>query len=142
VKNVTENVDINALKDALAKFGTIKSFEVNKPKNCAFVEFDSAASIKTAKNAGPITIGNQIIQVEERRPPVGRVGGPGGYGPRSPAMGSRGGDPRQGQRQVGGFQRVEGRFDNRDGRDGGRGGPRGGGRGYSGRGRGGAAAAS
>src|SRR5438105_602897 len=108
-------------------------------KSCAFVEFDTAASFKAAKGASPLRIGDQNIHVEERRAPVTRVNGPGGYSPRSPAGGQRGGE-RQGQGR-GGLQRVEGRSDGRDPREGARGGARGGsGRSFSSRGRGGATA--
>lgn len=158
IKNVSENIDENSLKDVLATFGTIKSVEINRGKvrlavnflvvdcldlvsiltvvkSCAFVEFDTAASFKAAKGA-TLRIGDQNILVEERRGPISRMGGPGGYGSRSPTGGHRGSE-RQGQGR-GGFQRAESRFDGRDSREGGRGGARGGnGRAFS-RGRGGA----
>ena len=53
--------------------------------------------MKAARNASPITIGSQNVQIEERR--VGsKMNGPGNYGgSRSPAAGQRSGDARQGQ---------------------------------------------
>ncbi|KAF8430486.1 hypothetical protein BGX38DRAFT_1232145 [Terfezia claveryi] len=93
--------------------------------SCVFVEFDTPASVKAAKGASPLRIGDQNIYVDERRVPVMRVSRPGSYGPRNQAGGQRGGE-RQGQGR-GGFQRVEGRFDGRgDSREGGRGSARGG----------------
>lgn len=83
------------------------------------------ASAKTARSSSPLSIGGQLIQLDERRPP-GK--GPGGYPPnRSHSTGQRVGETRQGQGQGRSpFPRADGRFDGRDGRDGGRSGPRGG----------------
>ncbi|KAI5808517.1 hypothetical protein DFH27DRAFT_229019 [Peziza echinospora] len=130
LKNVTANVDENALREALSKFGTIKSMDIARNKNCAFVEFESVASYKAAKAASPLQIGESNVLVEERRQGTARPSGPGFGQNRNPVGGPRDGRPGQGR---GGFPRPEGRFDNRDGREPGQG-SRGGARGGSGRG--------
>ncbi|TGZ82374.1 NTF2-domain-containing protein [Ascodesmis nigricans] len=101
IKNVSEVVSHQALKDALIKFGNIKHFEVNKQKNCAFVDFETPAGFAAARAANPITIEGVSIVIEERRrgPVNGSFGrGPqrGGYGPRDGQ--GRGGPPRGGTR--------------------------------------------
>ncbi|KAF4764361.1 hypothetical protein HAV15_001415 [Penicillium sp. str.  len=109
IKNVNDKVDASLLKQTLARFGKLKYFDVSRPKNCAFVEFNEPAGYTAAVAANPHQIGSEQILVEERRPrgnaygsngfPAGRGGG-GGAG--------RGRGDRAGSQGRGGFQR-EGR---------------------------------
>ncbi|KAI9823884.1 MAG: GTPase activating protein (SH3 domain) binding protein [Thelocarpon impressellum] len=120
VKNVTEKVEIEALKSTLAKYGDLAYFDVSRPKNCAFVEFATAAGYNAAVTANPHHIGGEQIYVEERRPRSGAYGGA-GYNPRGGSGRGRGGDGKFGGPGRGGFQK-----------DGGRGGSYGPGRGRGG----------
>ncbi|KAJ5562387.1 hypothetical protein N7535_003160 [Penicillium sp. DV-2018c] len=107
IKNVNEKVDASLLKQTLARFGKLKYFDVSRPKNCAFVEFNDPAGYSAAVAANPHQIGSEQILVEERRPrgnaygsngfPAGRGGGAGrGRGDRSGSQG-RGGFQREGR---------------------------------------------
>ncbi|CDM35659.1 hypothetical protein DTO013E5_6461 [Penicillium roqueforti] len=110
IKNVNDKVDASLLKQTLARFGKLKYFDVSRPKNCAFVEFNEPAGYTAAVAANPHQIGSEQILVEERRPrgnaygsnafPAGRGGGAGrGRGDRAGSQG-RGGFQREGR---GGF---------------------------------------
>ncbi|RPA74707.1 NTF2-domain-containing protein [Ascobolus immersus RN42] len=102
IRNVHEKVDTEVLRKKLATFGPLKQFEVSKQRNCAFVEFETAAAFKAAQAANPHTINGETINIEERRPRQGQPGyaGRGGY------EGGRGGyTPRGGRGEGrGGFQ--------------------------------------
>ncbi|KAF3937166.1 hypothetical protein ABW19_dt0200956 [Dactylella cylindrospora] len=96
VKNVTERVTARALREALSKFGAIKSLEVIHSRVCAFVEFVEPAGLIAASAANPHRVGDQNVFVEERRPRAPH-GGPnrGGSAPRGgERQGSRGGSQR------------------------------------------------
>ncbi|KAJ5354167.1 hypothetical protein N7541_006731 [Penicillium brevicompactum] len=110
IKNVNDKVDASLLKQVLSRFGKLKYFDVSRPKNCAFVEFNEPAGYAAAVAANPHQIGSEQILVEERRPrgnaygsngfPAGRGGGAGrGRGDRAGSQG-RGGFQREGR---GGF---------------------------------------
>ncbi|CAG8174569.1 unnamed protein product [Penicillium olsonii] len=104
IKNVNDKVDASLLKQVLSRFGKLKYFDVSRPKNCAFVEFNEPAGYAAAVAANPHQIGSEQILVEERRPrgnaygsngfPAGRGGGAG-----------RGRGDRAGSQGRGGFQR-------------------------------------
>lgn len=120
VKYVTEKIDTEELRSALQRHGELTYFDVNRQKNCAFVEFATPAGYQAAVAANPHVINGENIVVEPRRPKAGAYGG-------SNYSSGRGGVPARGGR--GGF-------------DGQRSGSQGGGRGGfapgQGRGRGGA----
>ncbi|KAL7271721.1 hypothetical protein RUND412_005501 [Rhizina undulata] len=67
VKGVIESVSNQALNDALSKFGSLKNFEVNRAKSCAFVEFETPAQFAAAQSSNPHRIGDATVIVEERR---------------------------------------------------------------------------
>ncbi|PGH18968.1 hypothetical protein AJ80_04295 [Polytolypa hystricis UAMH7299] len=109
MKNVTEKVDASLLKQVLSQFGKLAYFDVNRMKNCAFIEFADPAGYKAAVAANPHQVGTEMLNVEERRlrPYAGRDG----YGPgRGGAGRGRGGDGRPGSQGRGGFQKESGRF--------------------------------
>ncbi|KAH6670374.1 NTF2 and RRM domain-containing protein [Plectosphaerella plurivora] len=120
VKYVTEKIDTEELRAVLQRSGELTYFDVNRQKNCAFVEFATPAGYQAAVAANPHVINGENIVVEPRRPKAGAYGG-------SNYSSARGGVPARGGR--GGF-------------DGQRSGSQGGGRGGfapgQGRGRGGA----
>ncbi|KAL2845781.1 hypothetical protein BJX68DRAFT_241568 [Aspergillus pseudodeflectus] len=104
IKNVTDKVDANLLRQTLSRFGKLKHFDVSRQKNCAFVEFSDAAAYNAAVAANPHQIGTEQVNVEERRTRgnayggiSGRGGGAGrGRGDRAGSQG-RGGFPRDGR---------------------------------------------
>ncbi|KAH0537395.1 hypothetical protein FGG08_005794 [Glutinoglossum americanum] len=125
VKNVTEKVSTEALKLALQKFGELAYFDVSRQKNCAFVEFATAAGYNAAVAANPHQIAGENIIVEERRPRSTAYGGSGYNGGRGgPGRTRTGPDGRTGSQGRGSFQKREdgGRGSYGPGR-GGRGGP-------------------
>ncbi|KAL4894622.1 hypothetical protein BDV59DRAFT_13771 [Aspergillus ambiguus] len=105
IKNVTDKVDANLLRQTLTRFGKLKHFDVNRTKNCAFVEFADPAGYNAAVAANPHQIGSEQINVEERRARANAYGGNANYGGRG---GARGRGDRAGSQGRGGFQR-EGR---------------------------------
>ncbi|KAF9885611.1 hypothetical protein FE257_012702 [Aspergillus nanangensis] len=106
IKNVTNKVDANLLKQTLSRFGKLAHFDVSRQKNCAFVEFADAAGYTAAVAANPHQIGTEQIMVEERRA-RGQFGGNANYGAGRGGSGRGRGD-RGGSQGRGGFQR-EGR---------------------------------
>ncbi|KIW02569.1 hypothetical protein, variant [Verruconis gallopava] len=67
VKNVTEDVDADALKQVLSRYGEIVYFDVARQKKAAFVEYKTLAGFQAAVSANPHRIGSEDIWVEERR---------------------------------------------------------------------------
>ncbi|KAL1983999.1 hypothetical protein VTN96DRAFT_9684 [Rasamsonia emersonii] len=107
IKNVNEKVDAALLKSTLAKFGKILYFDVNRQKNCAFVDFADQAGYNAAVAANPHQIGSEQIYVEERRIRPNNYGN--GYGAGRGGAGRGRGDARAGSQGRGGFQRDSGR---------------------------------
>ncbi|KAL2863479.1 NTF2 and RRM domain protein [Aspergillus lucknowensis] len=104
IKNVTEKVDANLLRQTLSRFGKLKHFDVSRQKNCAFVEFGDPAAYTAAVAANPHQIGSEQVNVEERRTRANASGGNAGYGPGRGGAGRGRGD-RTGSQGRGGFQR-------------------------------------
>ncbi|KNG80469.1 NTF2 and RRM domain protein [Aspergillus nomiae NRRL 13137] len=104
IKNVTDKVDANLLKQTLSRFGKLKHFDVSRQKNCAFVEFADPAGYTAAVAANPHQIGSEQISVEERRSRTSAYGGNTNYGAGRGGSGRGRGD-RAGSQGRGGFQR-------------------------------------
>ncbi|KAE8367422.1 hypothetical protein BDV27DRAFT_72998 [Aspergillus caelatus] len=104
IKNVTDKVDANLLKQTLSRFGKLKHFDVSRQKNCAFVEFADPAGYAAAVAANPHQIGTEQISVEERRSRTSAYGGNTNYGASRGGSGRGRGD-RAGSQGRGGFQR-------------------------------------
>ncbi|RDW93192.1 NTF2 and RRM domain protein [Aspergillus mulundensis] len=102
IKNVTEKVNADLLKETLERFGKLTHFD-----NCAFIEFADRAGYNAAVAANPHQIGTEQVKVEERRPRGNVYGGNANYGPGRGGTGRGRGD-RAGSQGRGGFQR-EGR---------------------------------
>ncbi|KAL6715614.1 hypothetical protein ACLMJK_006575 [Lecanora helva] len=101
VKNVTDKVDASILKSTLSQYGKLLYFDVNRPKNCAFVEFADSTAYNAAVAANPHSIGGEQIFVEERRPRANAYGG--NNAQRGGMRGGRGiGDGRGGYPKDGG----------------------------------------
>ncbi|KAI2470641.1 hypothetical protein F4781DRAFT_171587 [Annulohypoxylon bovei var. microspora] len=75
VKYVTEKVQHEELKTALAQHGELVYFDINRQKNCAFVEFATPAGYQAALAANPHVVNGENIVVEPRRPKAGAYGG-------------------------------------------------------------------
>ncbi|RFU23799.1 hypothetical protein B7463_g12538, partial [Scytalidium lignicola] len=97
VRYVTEKVSADELRAALASFGELIYFDINRSKNCAFVEYATPAGYQAAAAANPHQVSGESIFVEPRRPKTS------GYGGNFNA--SRGG---MNQRGRGGFEQGRG----------------------------------
>ncbi|KAI1384713.1 uncharacterized protein F4822DRAFT_433253 [Hypoxylon trugodes] len=117
VKYVTDKVKHEDLKAALAQHGELVYFDINRQKNCAFVEFATAGGYQTAVAANPHVVNGENIVVEPRRPKAGAYGGSnytagrgnvqnrpgrGGFDGRSGSQGGRGNFGGQGRGRGGG----------------------------------------
>lgn len=123
VKFVTEKVKHENLKAHLATFGELVYFDINRTKNCAFVEFTNISGYNAAAAANPHTVDGEQIYVEARRPKASAYGGSnysnrggsvpgrgrGGFdGNRGGSQGGRGGFSNQGRGGRGGAPRGRG----------------------------------
>ncbi|KAK3368066.1 NTF2 and RRM domain-containing protein [Podospora didyma] len=119
IKYVTDKVQEEDLKNELLKYGELAYFDINRQKNCAFVEFKSTSGYNNAVAANPHTVNGENILVEQRRPKANAYGGSnysatrggaagrgrGGFeGSRSGQGGGRGGFPGQGRGRGGGLR--------------------------------------
>lgn len=75
IKYVTEKVKEEDLRAVLAGFGELAYFDINRQKNCAFVEFKTTAGYNAAIAANPHTVNGENIVVEQRRPKANAYGG-------------------------------------------------------------------
>ncbi|KAI1267302.1 hypothetical protein F5Y18DRAFT_334785 [Xylariaceae sp. FL1019] len=75
VKYVTDKVGREELEAALGQHGDLAYFDINRSKNCAFVEFKTVAGYQAAVAANPHVINGESIVVEPRRPKAGAYGG-------------------------------------------------------------------
>ncbi|TVY67514.1 putative G3BP-like protein [Lachnellula suecica] len=98
IRNVTDKLSPEELRSALESFGPLIYFDINRTKNCAFVEYQTPEGYQAATSANPHQIAGESIYVEPRRPKANAYGG-NGY------SGGRGG---ANQRGRGGFQDRQG----------------------------------
>ncbi|PVH88926.1 NTF2-like protein [Cadophora sp. DSE1049] len=82
VRNVTEKVGTEELRAALGGFGNLIYFDVNRGKNCAFVEYATPEGYQAAAAANPHQVSGEAIYVEPRRPKPSAYGGNGYAGGR------------------------------------------------------------
>ncbi|KAK3313530.1 ntf2 and rrm domain-containing protein [Apodospora peruviana] len=123
IKYVTEKVSDEELKGVLSGFGELVYFDINRQKNCAFVEFKNQAGYNAAVAANPHIVNGETIVVEQRRPKASAYGGSnfnatrggsasrgrGGYeAGRTSSQGGRGGFPGQTRGRGGGAPRGRG----------------------------------
>lgn len=111
VRNVTEKVQTEELRAALASFGQLIYFDINRGKNCAFVEYATPEGYQAAAAANPHKLGGEDIYVEPRRPKANAYGG-NGYATRGGVSGrGRGGfeQSRTGSQGRGNFGQNRGR---------------------------------
>lgn len=75
VKFVTDKVQDSDLKSALATHGELSYFDINRQKNCAFVEYKTTEGYNSAMAASPLTVNGENIVIEPRRPKANAYGG-------------------------------------------------------------------
>ncbi|KAK2732055.1 NTF2 and RRM domain-containing protein [Colletotrichum kahawae] len=91
VKYVTDKVKAEDLRAALNNHGELTYFDINRQKNCAFVEFATPAGYQAAAAANPHIVNGENIVVEPRRPKATAYGGANySAGGRGNATGGRG----------------------------------------------------
>ncbi|EFY93906.1 hypothetical protein J3458_007042 [Metarhizium acridum] len=129
VKYVTEKVQEADLRSALAAHGELSYFDINRQKNCAFVEYKTFEGYHAAVSANPHVVNGENIVVEPRRPKSTAYGGNNYGSGRGNAPGGRGRGGFDGNRNTQGSSRGNFSGQNR-------------GRGGAARGRGGAQASS
>ncbi|KAB5570658.1 NTF2 and RRM domain-containing protein [Coniochaeta sp. 2T2.1] len=98
IKYVTDKINADDLRAELTQYGELAYFDVNRTKNCAFVEFKNVAGYNAAVNANPHTVNGETIVVEQRRPKANAYGGVNYSGTRGGAA-NRGRGGFEGQRQ-------------------------------------------
>jgi len=91
VKYVTEKVQDADLKKALEAHGELAYFDINRQKNCAFVEYKTTEGYHAALNSNPHVVNGEQIIVEQRRPKSNAYGGSGYGGGRGGSQRGRGG---------------------------------------------------
>ncbi|KJZ72895.1 hypothetical protein HIM_07658 [Hirsutella minnesotensis 3608] len=75
VKYVTEKVQEADLRSALAAHGELTYFDINRQKNCAFVEYKTVEGYQAAVASNPHVVNGESIHVEPRRPKATAYGG-------------------------------------------------------------------
>ncbi|RDA87561.1 hypothetical protein CP532_3985 [Ophiocordyceps camponoti-leonardi (nom. inval.)] len=75
VKYVTEKVLDADLRSALTAHGELTYFDINRQKNCAFVEYKTPEGYQAAVSANPHVVNGENIVVEPRRPKATAYGG-------------------------------------------------------------------
>ncbi|KAG0248592.1 hypothetical protein BG011_010120 [Mortierella polycephala] len=67
IKNVTERMTIDQLREAFTKFGRVKHLEFTQKRNCAFLDFATPDAVVAALKQNTVPVGNEIVHAEERR---------------------------------------------------------------------------
>ncbi|PHH76145.1 hypothetical protein CDD80_1777 [Ophiocordyceps camponoti-rufipedis] len=75
VKYVTDKVQDTDLRNALTAHGELTYFDINRQKNCAFVEYKTVEGYQAAVSANPHVVNGENIVVEPRRPKATAYGG-------------------------------------------------------------------
>lgn len=68
VKYVNDKVQEADLRKALEVHGDLTYFDINRQKNCAFIEYKSAEALLAALSSNPHVVSGEQIVVEQRRP--------------------------------------------------------------------------
>ncbi|KAF9907554.1 hypothetical protein EC991_010850 [Linnemannia zychae] len=105
VKNITDRISEEQLREALSKFGVVKKVELTQKGNCAYVDFTTADAMHAALKQNKVPVGSEFVFAEERRPrgfqnnnrpPHFQNGNGGVNGHQGPQSGHRGGRPARG----------------------------------------------
>ncbi|KAF9947640.1 hypothetical protein BGZ65_008664 [Modicella reniformis] len=72
VRNITEKMSLDQLREAFGTFGAVKSVELTGiKKNCAYVDFETVEAVQAALKQNKVNVGSEVVMVEERH----RTGG-------------------------------------------------------------------
>ncbi|KAL2886599.1 NTF2 and RRM domain-containing protein [Ceratocystis lukuohia] len=74
VKSVSDKINEADLKNTFSVFGQVVYCDINRAKNCAFVDFANMEGYKAAFTANPHIINGETIMVEARKPKTGAYG--------------------------------------------------------------------
>lgn len=75
VKYVTDKVQEAELRAALAAHGELSYFDINRQKNCAFVEYKTLEGYQAALSSNPHVVNGENIVVEPRHQKAGGAAG-------------------------------------------------------------------
>ncbi|PQK12535.1 hypothetical protein BB8028_0003g11520 [Beauveria bassiana] len=117
VKYVTDKVLDADLRAALAAHGELSYFDINRQKNCAFVEFKTLEGYQAAVFSNPHIVNGENIVVEPRRPKTAGHNGSASFGAGRGNGASRGRGGFEGNRN-GGQGNARGNFGQGRGRGG------------------------
>ncbi|KAF9313794.1 hypothetical protein BG003_004816 [Podila horticola] len=67
IKNVTERMTLDQLREAFTKFGTVKHLEYARVRNCAFLDFTTPDAMNAALKQAHVLVGSEHVLAEERR---------------------------------------------------------------------------
>ncbi|KAF8949867.1 hypothetical protein BGZ52_004530 [Haplosporangium bisporale] len=67
IKNVTERMTLDQLREAFNKFGTVKHLEYARVRNCAFLDFSTPEAMNAALKQAHVPVGSEHVLAEERR---------------------------------------------------------------------------
>ncbi|KAG9072137.1 hypothetical protein KI688_006361 [Linnemannia hyalina] len=105
VKNISDKISEEQLREAMSKFGIVKGLDFTKQRNCAYVDFTTADAMNAALKQNKVAVGSEFVYAEERRPrptfqnrppPHFQNGNGGTNGHQGPQGGHRGGRPARG----------------------------------------------
>ncbi|KAF9117169.1 hypothetical protein BGX27_000018 [Mortierella sp. AM989] len=67
VKNITEKMTMEQLREAFSKFGPVKNLEFISKKGCAHVDFETIDAMQAALKQNKVNVGSEVVLAEERR---------------------------------------------------------------------------
>ncbi|KAF9217372.1 hypothetical protein BGZ59_004682 [Podila verticillata] len=66
IKNVTDKMTLDQLREAFAHFGTVKHLELTRGKTCAFLDFATSEAMHAALKQNTVRVGSETVLAEER----------------------------------------------------------------------------
>ncbi|KAG0339153.1 hypothetical protein BG000_002740 [Podila horticola] len=66
IKNVTEKMTLDQLREAFTQFGTVKHLELTRGKTCAFLDFSTPEAMHAALKQNTVRVGSETVLAEER----------------------------------------------------------------------------
>ncbi|KAG0092567.1 hypothetical protein BGZ92_009362 [Podila epicladia] len=66
IKNITEKMTLDQLREAFAQFGTVKHLELTRGKTCAFLDFSTPEAMHAALKQNTVRVGSETVLAEER----------------------------------------------------------------------------
>ncbi|KAF9347074.1 hypothetical protein BGX26_001418, partial [Mortierella sp. AD094] len=59
VKNITEKMSVEQLREVFSKFGPVKNLELANKKNCAYVDFETIDAVQAALKQNKVNVGSE-----------------------------------------------------------------------------------